>query len=294
MRGSFLTILFLVPVILTAQDQSERWLSLDRLSVSVTSSYAFVPWREFNDSYQIFHDAVGYNSAYPNPTGYIQKIQGDASIGLQVNYRLFGGLSVFVGGEYGGTKAKMEFKPQDFLMQAYRHEFEFSMTNIGGGIAYEQNATSWLRTTVFFSVETSKGKLNTNYGSNYVTSIRTFSAPLSDRAILFRGGYGLGIDLLDPLSIDLMVEYRSLRYDGLKGRGLYVQQYTTGGYYYEEGFDAILVSGPEYFGAGLAQSSSSYLYQALGLWMADLSSIPSPATLDLSGISIRLALGVRL
>ena len=305
MRSLPLLLLFVVPTILPAQGESKSWLSLSRLSLSLGGAFAFAPWGQFNDAYQNLRDAIGYSTFYPSPEGHIRKIRGDVMFRFSGRYRISGGLSAVLFGEYGGTSSELLLKqyygetiygpnpPIEGTTHTWQHTFEFRARTVGAGLDYAFDVIPPVRGHIFARAGFAKGSLDITYSDELerVTKER-FVFPLTDHGILLAAGYGFSTPLWGPLDVEATIEYRALRFTDMHGTGTYTRDEPYINYHYEQSIDAFLASGGTYYGVKTTNSfpDGYYLYR---LWTeSGMTNIPalSKATLDLSGISVQAQL----
>ena len=294
-----------------AQEADQNWLSLSRLAISVSSAYHFRPWDKYNDAIAVARDAINYDPIYRNPQGSVQKIRGDLGVDARLDYRIIEGLSFSLNGTLMRTGATtvLSYKSgyNDVTATAPIYGIENTLrlnTNeYGLGLRYSFELAHGLELRIGGAIQRAEGSMDFEYDYTYGvpgSSTRfSYSANLKDIAMSRKASIELSVVLLDQLSVTTSVQFRSLAFLNLHGRGTYKNAYGyTNGQHFESSvdFDAALAEADGYFGVKVDDGAggvyiNEYLHQ---LWARSPAQpwrqTIRPTTLDLSSFGVSIGI----
>lgn len=285
------------------------WLSLNRLSVSISSSYHYRPWTSYNASLRKAQDAVRYDPSYRNPEGSFEKILGDLGIDLSISYFIFEDLSFNVIGGYTGTQSKLDLTYLSSLSPMpsppntnVNQELRLGLTEIGGGVRYQQRLAENLHLVFGGTIVSSQLRFLFNYELNtalidgkHPRTKYSFAATLSDKATSVRALVGLRWSFLSFLSSIAEIDYRWLRFESVRGTGKQITEYLTPTYNaFTKDFNALLGETDGYFGILLSPMTGPLDEHLLHIPLWGRTDVlpywetRRPVGLDLSGFGVRL------
>ena len=133
----------LVPAISTVHSQSLPWSSPHRLSLSLTSSYYFNPWNNYNDALAKVAHRIRLDPYFVEPEGFYEEIDGDLALQAALSYGVAGRVSARVTGQYGQSSSQFEFYPspanpqERVFSSAFHQSLDWNFWAIGGGASYQ-------------------------------------------------------------------------------------------------------------------------------------------------------------
>lgn len=278
-------------------------MSLQRLTVGVTSSFFYAPWNDLNDSFGAVRDAYAYNAVLGLQSGSIDRHRGDISAGLDVMYRLVGPISFVVEASRSFSRADMTLRTVAShavpglapVPRSFDNSFDLQVTGIGAGMLIDVSST--LRTRVRLSVGHAEANLDYAYSLVNDFNVYRLNASLADQTTYIALGVEGSIPIAGPLSLTIGAAYRSVRFSRLEGDGTMMRDFPASpGYAATIPFRARLVKAGSYY--GIDPSGDWRLEigeQALVTpWLSTpgtsddaLSTSASPTILYLSGFGIR-------
>jgi hypothetical protein len=282
-------------------------LSLQRLSVSAASAFFYAPWKELNDSFGAVRDAYAYNAPIGLDHGRIDRLRGDVSVGIDLQYRVVGPISLIVEGTTTFTGADMSLQTRPvshvdhafyyipYVATQFNNSFDLRLTGIGAGLAV--GLPGVLRSRIRLTAGRSSASLDYAFSSVNSSEISRFNANLTDHTTYISVGLESSIPIAGSFSLCFGVHYRSLRFAGLKGDGTVFRDYPGfPGSEYSSPFKARLVNAGSYFGIDISGDGRAVQAgrELMIPWLAtpgtsiyQLSVDPTPATLYLDGFGAR-------
>jgi hypothetical protein len=230
-------------------------LSLQRLTVGVTSSFFYAPWNDLNDSFGAVRDAYAYNAVLGLERGSIDRHRGDMSAGIDLTYRIVGPISLTIEGALTSTKAEMQLTANPtsytyygvFGRSKYHNSFDLGLAGFGGGLVIDLPGT--LHTRLRITAGRSEATLEYAFSSTSDNEIGRFNATLRDVSTYITIGLESSIPIAGPLSFFLGAQFRSLGFANLRGDGTAFHDYpSTPGYAVEIPMRARLVRAGSYYG----------------------------------------------
>ncbi|MBI3789237.1 MAG: hypothetical protein HY276_13410 [Ignavibacteriales bacterium] len=304
-------LVFLLPRFVIAQNEIP-WLSLSRLSISASTSYHFSPWKKYNESLQLAQDAIRYDPTYAAPKGSFEKILGDGSIELSAGYRLIEGLSINVIGGYTATSSEGIFSHSVFGTDSdgssvtlaeprFIQNFKLNVVEYGFGIRYTYEITEGISLAAGASASQAHGRLNFEYEFQRSSTTYSYSVEMQEAQYSYRVGLGMLVNLYGPISLNSSIEYRWLKFPNFQGDGTYREQHntSTSSDEYSQPFQALLGESDGYFGIHSPHTAQTVvnehllhiLWQRTSVW-ATWYETRKPATLDLSGVGVKIGIQV--
>ena len=286
----------------TSSQTDTEWLTLHRVSLSVSGSYHDRPWNKYNESVALEQEAFNYQPAYPSPSGSFKKIIGDAAIDAVIGYRVFGNLTINAVGGYTGTGSKSHvswiYSPTDQPQIIQNVAFRF--LEYGAGLQYGREVSDNLHVSGSLRVCRAEGIYNYDYFVDYGGQRYWVNAKLQQPRIDYRAALEVAYKVYGPLSLLSSLEYRWLKFPNLRGTGTYSTEYDNTG---------LGPSKPVTFASGLIQADGYFgmdpgspFLPAAGVLFFPWSRARiqnnygifygSPAILDLSGFGMNV--GVRV
>jgi hypothetical protein len=157
--------LVLLPLASFAQEEEEAWLSLKRLSLTVSGTYSYRPWNKLNESLTIVQDAVNYGTSIANPNGSAEKIIGDVSGQILLSYRVVNALAVNV---FGGPTFTSSHTILESSSQKRTQDYRFNALGYGAGAEYHYAINDDLGLSINLGVERIKATLDFDYKLDFV------------------------------------------------------------------------------------------------------------------------------
>ncbi|MCB0291595.1 MAG: hypothetical protein KDH97_15170 [Calditrichaeota bacterium] len=293
-----------------AQTASPGWLSFQRLSVNVQSGYFFNPWNDYNRAVETVGEQIRYDRRFFEPQGFYEQIRGDVCFQGGINYALSERLQIVVTGQLGGTGAGFEFYPdpekipddQPFFGEtAFRQTLDFDLRSLGVGIAYRLPLSSWLALTAQGGIDFYHGELQLHWqyarggarGPLEAGEGEVMKATLSENRRGWHAALGMRWKLLGPLILTAGLDYRSVKFPDLQGKGFYQADYPGPDNSTE--FTAELVKERNYFGVRAREEGQPDFYFYLPELTFNTEPFigeRTPATLDFSAIGIRTGISI--
>lgn len=230
-------------------------VSLQRLTVGVTSSFFYAPWKDLNDSFGSVRDAYAYNAVLGLQDGHIDRHRGDLSVGIDLTYRIVGPISLALEAVRTFSGAEMEVRSASNGYTFYslsgtskfHNSFDLGVTNVGGGLVIDLPGSLSPRILILAG----RADATLDYSFEYAGAIERgrFDATLKDHGTFIVIGLETSIPVWGPISFSLGAQYRSLRFAALEGNGTATQDYSlSSGYRQQMPFRARLVRSGAYFG----------------------------------------------
>jgi hypothetical protein len=206
---------------LLAQRGDESWLSLSRLSLSASGSYHYAPWKKYNESMLLVQEAVRYNPTYTNPSGSLDKINGDFTYRLEASYRVLSSLSITVNAGWLQTEGVMDFHDVSIsgFSQSYVQTMWLSSFHYGAGFAYTRMVDDELSLSAGAGVLRYPATLDFESIYQYPASAFLFSAKLKESALGVHAHVEAQLSALERFRIVSRLEYRWLTLKNLRGSG---------------------------------------------------------------------------
>lgn len=315
LRMASKTVLNLIALVLSsslcfAQEADQNWLSLSRLSISVSSAYHFRPWDKYNEAMSIARDAINYSPDYRDPQGFVEKIRGDLDVDAFLNYRIIEGLSFSLKGTLTRTGAttslvyKNAFVDDDITAPTYGidNTLRLNTKEYGLGLRYSLSLAEGVVLTIGGTIQRAEGSMDFGYNYTYRSPIYgsrflSYSAELKDIATSRKASIELSVEVMDHLSVTSSVQFRSLEFLNLQGQGTYRNTYVypnNESFEYSYDLDAVLSEADGYFGVKVDDGTggvyiNDYLHQlwarsAIQPWRRTIK--PTPLDLSSFGASI--------
>jgi hypothetical protein len=279
-------------------------LSLQRLTVNVTSSFVFAPWKDLNDSFGAVRDAYAYNPILGLQSGSVDRHRGDMSAGLDLTYRLVGPISATIEGSFTTTGAEMHLTTAPgnisiagvFGPREFRNTFDLSLVGIGAGFVIDLSGA--LNTRLRLTAGHSSATLDYFFHMNSAYENSRLDATLRDEGTYISIGIENSITIAGPLSFFLGAHYRSLRFANLQGdgRAFHALPFMSG-HAFEVPIKARLVRAGSYYGVDGPEDWRVNMVERsmLGPWLvtpnvniySSLQEEAVPATLYLNGFGIK-------
>ncbi|MEJ2635598.1 MAG: hypothetical protein P8184_09930, partial [Calditrichia bacterium] len=235
MKYPFILLTFLLICgSLAAQCAKTGWLSLQRLSLELSSGYYFSPWDNYNRAAQTIADRIMLDPYFYEPRGAYEKINGDLMYRGALGYRLFRGLRVSFTAQYSTSSAPFEMYPDmtvpplnENTSPAFRQKFSLDVYSFGLAADYRYAVNRRISLVTNAGLDRFTGKLDFRFiydegatgpaGSGF--GWRDVKARLDDNVLAWHAGLGLSFRLTGRISLQVMGEYRRLRFEGMEGPG---------------------------------------------------------------------------
>lgn len=279
-------------------------LSLQRLSVGITSTFFYAPWKDLNDSFGAVRDAYAYNPTLGLQNGSVDRHRGDLSTGIDLTYRIVGPISLLLEGHRTFTDANMGLRtvPTGYFLvgsPSYPTTFDYSLdlqvTGLGGGFVIDLLGSP--RTRVRLSAGRATAALDYAFSAVSDREITRLNASLSDESTYITVGLEGSIPIVGSLSFNLGATYRSLRFARLEGDGTLFHDWPDyPGYAETIPFSTGWVKAGSYYGIDPAEGSRVYIGdRALvvpwlgtpGTSVDELTGTTTRTTLYLNGFGVR-------
>lgn len=291
------------------QTPSPGWLSFQRLSVDIQSAYFFNPWNDYNRAVETIGEQIRFDRSFFEPQGFYEQIRGDILFQGGINYALSARAQIAVTGQLGGTGAgfaiypDLEKLPEDrpfFTQQAFHQTLDFDLRSLGMGIAYRLPLSRRLALTAQGGIDFYHGELQLAW--RYDRSARgplaegegeIMKATFSENRRGWRAGLGMRWKLLGPLTLTAGLDYRSIKFSGLQGKGFYQADYPGPDNSTE--FTAELVKERNYFGGRAREEGQPdffFYLPELTFNTEPFIGERTPATLDFSALGIRSGISI--
>lgn len=303
--GWLLTIFMVFSATLFSQEEASGWFSLQRFSFSLSSTYYFNPWDNYNQAIETVTTQIELDNFFYQPQGEYEKINGDVMFKGNLNYRILPSLSVSLTGQYGSTAARFEMHP-DWTVPAvlyggspgHRQEFDFDVYSFGLEVAYRYPLNETITLLAAAGLDSYTGKLTFEFSYEHFTTgplpdetFPQYSAKMDDKTLGWNLALGGDIKLWGPLSLEIAGSYRHAEFSELRGTG-------QADIFPMINFTAELVEAPNYFGIGIIEVQTpgyeDYALPPLTFFTEPQPEARVPATIDLSSLGIQIGLSVGL
>jgi hypothetical protein len=289
-------------VSLPAQKEA-AWLSLNRLSVSTNAAYHYAPWKAYNTSLSLAQDAIRYSPQYPNPSGQLERILGDASYDVTFAYRIVSSFSLVISAGILRVESNDSFR---YILanpvyvngatilngeRSIQQDLAFNTPHFGLGMRYTAEVTSVLQVSVSAVVEKYSGSLRFNYRDEFPGYVNLYDADLKQSRLGARVACTASLAFDKSFSIIAGIDYRWLKFPNLNGDGTYTSTYSNL-VASSHPFNAQLGEGGGYFGLYVSDDQflvSPYILHSMWSGSAALPwSYTRPTGLDLSGVGMTI------
>lgn len=302
----WLIIIFMVfSTMLFSQNETPGWFSPQRFSFSLSSTYYFNPWDNYNRAVETVTRQIELDKFFYQPQGEYEKINGDMMFKGNVNYHILPSLSVSLTGQYGSTAARFEMYP-DWTVPAvlyggspgHRQEFSFDVYSFGLELAYRYPLNKTITFLAAAGLDSYTGKLTFEFSHDRFATgplpddtFPQYSAKMDDKTLGWNLALGGDIKLWGPLSFRIAGSYRHAKFSELRGSGQ-ANIFTT------VNFTGELVEAPNYFGIGIIEvltpGYQGYTLPSLTFFTEPQPEVRVPAIIDLSSLGIQIGLRVGL
>jgi len=282
---------------------SPRWFSLRRLSLSVHTSYHFSPWKNYNAATDTIAQIVRIDPFFVEPRGYEERIRGDATVEGVLAYEIFEPVQIVVRGTYGRLEAGLEFYPileglpSSTWSPAFEQRVSFSLPSLGLGLQYRRPLRERLEFLVTLTADRyfSRLKIDSKINSWAVGPVANgpherVQADFKKNKFGYRISGIASYHLFGPLQLNAGIEYRVIKFHGLTGSGVFTWRWG-----YQVPFFAELVEGPDFFGVrGWQDPGHTMPYVLPQLPYLPYAEVGEriPATINLT--SLGLSVGLRI
>jgi hypothetical protein len=292
--------LFLSPAAFP-QNKPAHWLSYERLFLHISTAHHFNPWKNYNNALETVVRRIQLDSFFFEPTGFYEKINGDAMFRAGIGYRISRRLALRLAGQYSASEAIFAFYPDPLKVPgenfspAHHQEIDFTLQSFGFGLDFTHPVSRKFLIHAFGSVDRYHARMNIDFrhsrawrGPLPENEGWRVSADLQENKWGFHGFLGAGLRLYGPLQVNAGIAFRAISFARLQGPA-------TDGTFAHRPFIAHLVEAENYFGIGVKSSPADY-----EPFLPDLTFLTEPgvdarvpATLDLTsfGPQIELKIG---
>ena len=282
----------------SAHSQGDDWLSLSRLSLSVSSGYYINPWKNYNQAVESAVQSIRLNPRFIEPRGYYETVQGIGTLNAEVAYQLSGRLQLVLNGGYGQLDAGMEFYPEPSFLPsdkrslAFHQQLSYNQQTYGIGAQYKFHLRDELLLTVGTIIEYHHANMEILWRHNRFStgplpegSGEQLRADLSSSTVGAMFTFGAQYRFWGPVSITGQVRYRISTLNEFEGPATFGS--APG---FERPFTAELVEAPNYFGVRVKEQPADPTQQVflppLTFLSAPDESARMPASVTLSSFGL--------
>ena len=302
MFKKYLVLIFglgLIHSLAFAQVKDPYWLSLKRLSFSINAAYHFNPWHNYNNAVAKVVHQIRLDSFFHEPTGFYEKINGDAILRGGLGYQIFGGFNVSLTGQYGKTNSVFEFFPDstrlppDVTSVTHHQNMSFKIRSLGLALNYQIPINRKLALNSRVGVDRYAGQLKMSFrhtrawrGPLPADEGFRVSAKMNEDTWGWNISAGLIWKLSQKISILTAIDYRNVEFSRLEGPAIFKTFEACP-------FTAELVEATNYFGLGVKEIKDpdcSVFLPALTFLTEPSQEARVPATVNLTSVGLRVGL----
>lgn len=288
-----------------AQKTQRDWLSPARLTFSLGSSYHFNPWKNYNRALETATQQIRLDAFFFEPTGFYEKINGDATARAAIGYEIFKRVQIQLTGQYGEFDSRFEFYPDSSKIPrgvtsvAFHQGLGFNLRSLGFGLSYQLPIKKRFAIHAMAGLDRYTGKLDLRWRHT-----RSWRGPLPEdqgeqmQAKLKAHSWGwnlaavLSYKLIGPVSFTAGAEYRHAKLTNLTGAATYGFPRSPESL---QPFTAQLVTASNYFGVAVKEQSNPQALidlPPLTFLTAPDSRARVPATIDLTALGLSAGLKI--
>ncbi|HEY9164791.1 MAG TPA: hypothetical protein VIS48_01385 [Candidatus Kryptonia bacterium] len=296
-------LMFIAGGRLLAQDSIATGSFLDRLSVSLTGSYHYAPWKGFNNSLTVLESEIEFDPLYQQTSGWCKQGIGDGASQAKVYFSMTNGIDLVATGAMLQSTASdnlVNYFEQTYDIGEFTNEstiFRLRSYSVGVGVRYHLNITEGVSIICEAFGERAFGRLHFEYaGTN---SYFNFVASADMSANTWGGVASVGVRarLYGPISLLSSVDYRYLKFRDFEGSGNYLFKLHNWGLPTVTADSLVspvkLIEADPYFGVHFINThatpySSRYVPYYHTNYYDDIPGPETPAILDLSGFGLSI------
>ena len=286
---------FILSLPCLAQTEDESWLSLSRLSLSVTTGYHLNPWKNYNQAVETAARSVSADPFFIEPRGFYERIEGSGTIEALVSYRVYERVSAVLYGSYGEFEAGMEFYPDPAQLPsgrsslAFHQHISYQQQTFGVGAQYEFHPADAFLLTIKATVDYYDADIGIRWRHN-----RNATGPLPENtgehleAELHATTYGATVSggaqvhLWGPVHFGGQIRYRFATLKNFEGPAKFFFSSSAT----ERPFTAELVEASNYFGVRVKDSSALVFLPPLTFLTEPDETARVPASIHLSSFGV--------
>lgn len=239
---------------LFAQDEETKWLSWDRISLSINSTYYHNPWENYNNALKTVTHNLMIDDFFYEPRGSYDKIIGDVLFKAGIGYEISPNFTVSITGQYGIQQANFETYPDQSIPRdrgypSYRQEMDFSINSYGIAFLYAKPVGQQISLIAGLGLDIYLSELlykNAYYYWAYGPVGERFPhtrVKMQSTSLGLNATVGTEIKLIGRFSAQVSASYRYATFKNLKGTGkTHIENWG------EIIYDAKLVDEHNYFG----------------------------------------------
>ncbi len=297
--AAFVITLISVP----GRAQNLPWLSPQRLSLSLASTYFFNPWDNYNNALARVTDRIRLDPYFVEPEGYYEEINGDLALQGTLSYKILGRIAARVTGQYGQSSSQFEFYPEpDKLPEsaysdAFHQELNWEYWSVGAGASYQVPVANRWHLKISADVERYSAHLNLKWRQSYYADGPLpedegdiVQANFEDQTWGGRLTAAVQWQCAGPLVLVAGASYRFTEFDQLEGPAAYSNFYLE-----NVPFTAALVEAPNYFGVRIKEKGAGeydFFLPPLTFLTSPDENARVPAKVDLSSFGLTLGIQV--
>jgi len=286
---------FILSLPCLAQTEDESWLSLSRLSLSVTTGYHLNPWKNYNQAVETAARSVSADPFFIEPRGFYERIEGSGTIEALVSYRVHERVSAVLYGGYWELDVGMEYYPEPTLLPstlrslAFHQQMSYQQQTFGVGAEYGFPFDEKLLLTIGATVDyynadigirwrhnrNATGPLPENTGEHLEAELHstTFGATVAGGAQFHFWG---------PVHFGGQIRYRFATLKNFEGPAKFFFSSSAP----ERPFSAELVEASNYFGVRVKDSSALVFLPPLTFLTEPDETARVPASIHLSSFGV--------